>query len=102
VSSEVQLHPAAEQELKKAYLWYLERNATVAEAFRSEVDHAIRVVAESPARWPRLTKSIRRYVFPRFPFSLVYRVKPTHVEVIAIAHQKKRPGYWQPRQSSAT
>jgi plasmid stabilization system protein ParE len=97
VPVEVRLHPDAEQELRNAYLWYLERSSAVAESFIAEVDHAIGVVGDKPVRWPRLTKSLRRYVFPRFPFSLVYRVKPAYVEVIAIAHQKKRPGYWQHR-----
>lgn len=100
--AEVCLHPDAERELRSAFLWYLERNQTVAESFEAEVDHAIGVIAESPGRWPRLSKGARRYVFPRFPFSLVYRVKPTYVEVLAIAHQKKRPGYWQGRLPSAT
>jgi len=101
VPTEIRLHPDAEQELRNANLWYAERNATVAESFVAEVDHAIGVIGENPVRWPKLTKSVRRYVFPRFPFSLVYRVKPTYVEVIAIAHQKKHPGYWQQRLSSA-
>lgn len=97
MSAEVRLHPGAERELRSAYLWYLERSATVAESFEAEVDHAIGMVADSPERWPRYRSSLRRYVFPRFPFSLVYRVKPSYVEVIAIAHQKKHPNYWQKR-----
>ena len=95
--TEVVLHPVAEQELRSAYLWYLERNATVAGSFEAEVDHAVSVVAENPNRWPLLTESTRRYVFPRFPFTLVYRVNPSSVEILAFAHQKKRPGYWQGR-----
>ena len=102
VPTEIRLHPDAEQELRAAYLWYLERNPVVAESFTAEVDHAIGVIAESPGRWPRLSKSACRYVFPRFPFSAVYRVKPDHVEVLAFAHQKKRPGYWKERLPTAT
>jgi len=98
VPTEVRLHPDAEAELREAYLWYLERNSVVARSFTAEVDHAIGVVGDSPRRWPKLTATVHRYVFPRFPFSLVYRFKPSYVEVIAIAHQKKRPGYWQARQ----
>jgi toxin ParE1/3/4 len=97
VPTDVQIHPEAEHELRNAYLWYLERNATVADSFVGEVDHAIGVVAGNPDRWPKLAGSARRYVFPRFPFSLVYRVKQAYVEIIAFAHQKKRPGYWQGR-----
>lgn len=94
---EIRLHPSAEQELRAAYLWYLERNAIVAEALQLEIDHAMEVISESPNRWPRLTESERRYVLPRFPFSLVYRVKPQFVEVIAVAHQKRKPGHWSNR-----
>ena len=91
---EVRLHPSAEQELRAAYLWYLDRSIIVAEAFQFETDHAIEAISESPDRWPRLTESERRYVFPRFPFSLIYRVNSQFVEVISIAHQKRKPGYW--------
>ena len=97
MTTELRLHPAAEEELRNAYLWYLEADNRVAQAFTAEVDHAFEVVAEQPNRWPVLTESIRRYVFPRFPFTLVYREQSTYVEVVAVAHQKKRPGYWRNR-----
>jgi len=97
VPVEIRLHPDAERELRAAFLWYLDRNILVAEGFQSEVAHAIHMVAEDPNRWPKLNESMRRYVFPRFPFTLVYRSRPAHVEVIAIAHQKRRPGYWRSR-----
>ena len=89
MATEVRLHPAAERELRVAYLWYLERSSVVADSFEAEVDHAVKVVAEHPERWPLLTQSVRRYVFPRFPFTLVYRVTQAYVEIVAIAHQKK-------------
>jgi toxin ParE1/3/4 len=94
VPVETRLHPDAEAELRAAYLWYLDRSQIVAEAFQFEMDRAIQVISESPNRWPRLTESERRYIFPRFPFSLVYRVKPQLVEIIAVAHQKRKPNYW--------
>lgn len=92
--AEVRVHPAAEQELRSAYLWYLERSPVVADAFQLEVDHAVTIVAEAPDRWPRLTETARCYVFPRFPFALVYRKLRQYVEIIAAAHQKRKPGYW--------
>jgi toxin ParE1/3/4 len=36
-------------------------------------------------------------VFQRFPFSLIYRVTVEAIEVIAIAHHRRRPGYWMQR-----
>jgi plasmid stabilization system protein ParE len=78
-------------------VWYAERNFVAAVSFRAEAERAIVAIAESPTRWPKLTQSERRYIFPRFPFMLVYRVQPNFVEVIAIAHQKRKPDYWTKR-----
>ena len=95
--AEIRLHPDAERELRAAFRWYFDRNIMVAEAFRSESTHAVKTVAESPQRWPLIASHVRRYVFPRFPFSLIYRGNNELIEIIAIAHQKRRPGYWTER-----
>jgi len=94
VPAEVRFHPDARRELRATFLWYFDRNHLVAESFRLEAEHAIEAIAESPSRWPKLTGPERQYVFPRFPFTVVYRVNLGHLEVIAVAHQKRRPGYW--------
>ena len=91
--AEIRLHPDAERELRAAFLWYFDRNILVAEAFRSESIHAVNTVAESPQRWPLIANQVHRYVFPRFLFSMIYRGNNELVATIAIAHQKRRPGY---------
>jgi hypothetical protein len=32
-----------------------------------------------------------------FPFIVVYRTVPAGIQVIAIAHTSRRPGYWRKR-----
>lgn len=39
----------------------------------------------------------RRVLLKDFPFSLVYRVEPNGILVIAVAPHAKRPGYWRSR-----
>jgi hypothetical protein len=46
---------------------------------------------------PRHGRRARRYVFPLFPFSLVYHLRGDEVEVLAVAHGRRRPGYWRSR-----
>ena len=94
---EVSFHPEAVRELRAAFLWYFDRNPVVAQSFQAETEYAIEVVLENPRRWPRWGKSERKYVFPRFPFNLIYRVNLGVIEVIAVAHQKRKPGYWKKR-----
>jgi plasmid stabilization system protein ParE len=93
----IRFHPAAAQEAVSAYDWYAARDSTVAVAFRDELQHAVEAGARNPHTWPRHAQRTRRYVFPRFPFSLIYRVRGDEAEVIAVAHAKRRPGCWRSR-----
>lgn len=90
----VEFLPDAIIEAEAAYHWYAERNTTAARAFLLELTHAVEKIAEAPLRWPAFKYNTRRYIFPRFPFSLVYRIKTEIIEVIAVARQKRKPGYW--------
>jgi hypothetical protein len=38
--------------------------------------------------------SIRRRLIRRFPYALLYRVKPTEVRILAVMNLKRRPAYW--------
>jgi toxin ParE1/3/4 len=91
------IHPAALEEAKAALQWYLARNGAAAKNFAAELDRALDLVMESPARWPRGEQSTRKFVLQRFPFAIIYRAKEKTVEVLAIAHGHRRPFYWKER-----
>jgi hypothetical protein len=62
--------------------------------FAVEVERALAVIGENPRAWPGWPDAseeleIRRFLLSRFPFALAYRVI-----VLAVAHAKRRPGYW--------
>jgi hypothetical protein len=40
---------------------------------------------------------VRKRSLKRFPFTIVYEVTQTRIAVIAVAHQRQRPGYWRAR-----
>ena len=96
----VEFHPAARTELLTATDWYLERSSTAAAAFVREIEHAVQRIAENPERYPRTRGGQRRFVLVKFPFDLIYRILDQGVEIIAVAHHSRRPGYWLPRQST--
>jgi len=93
----LEIHPSALAELKSALTWYLERNETAAVKFAAEVDRAIRLVTESPTRWPTGEHGTRKVVLRRFPFAIVYREKQAAIQILAIAHGHRRPNYWKGR-----
>jgi toxin ParE1/3/4 len=93
----VEFHPAARTELTTATDWYLERSRSAAAEFVREVQHAVQRIAESPERYPVTRTGRRRFVLLNFPFDLVYRILEDRIEIIAVAHHSRRPGYWQRR-----
>ena len=93
----IELHPNALKEAESARAWYAERSVAASKAFVAELTHAVTKISDSPARWPKYHKETRRYFFPRFPFSLIYRIKGDRIEVIAVMHHRRKPGYWSKR-----
>src|SRR6266511_6154835 len=96
-SAAVRFHPAAAQEAESTYDWYAARSPEAAHGFREELGRAIAAIETSPRAWPRYGSRARRYVFPRYPFSLVYILLGEDIEVVAVAHGRRRPGYWRKR-----
>jgi toxin ParE1/3/4 len=94
-------HRAAQTELRQAILWY-ERERGVGEDLAAEVRRAFTAIERAPERWPVWPRHarVRRYVLRRFPFSILYTVHDSVALVLAVAHDKRRPGYWLGRLST--
>ena len=84
-------------EAEAAAHWYAERSPSAALAFSEELDAAESAIARLPEAWPPYEAGTRRYLLRRFPFSVVYRVEPTRIVVVAVAHARRRPSYWRSR-----
>jgi len=90
-------HPEASAELEEASLFYESRMAGLGKSFTAEVRRTVSFVQEFPDAGSPAGASYRRMIVPGFPYSLVYRRKPDSLVVLAVAHQRRRPGYWRRR-----
>ena len=94
----IQVLPEAEAEAREAFLWYFERSPLIADGFRTELFEAIDSLATTATTdWPEDEDGFRKYHLRRFPFTVMYEVVGQEVTVHAVAHQRRRPGYWQKR-----
>ena len=91
------VHPEAIAVARAAREWYEARNAEAAEAFMAELDAAIDRIEETPRQWPPYLAKTRRYLLRRFPFFVVFREADDRVRILAVAHARRRPGYWRGR-----
>ena len=96
-SFDVEVLPEAEAEVREAFLWYFDRSPIAANAFRIELFDAIDGLTTTAIDWPEDEDGTRRYHLRHFPYTVMYEVIDRQVTVFAIAHQRRRPGYWQDR-----
>lgn len=92
---EVRFHRLAAQEYRKARHWYDQRRPGLGAEFIAEVDRAIARIEAYPDRWPIFRGHHRRVRVQRFPYSIYYFVATgSRAHVLAVAHHRRRPGYW--------
>jgi toxin ParE1/3/4 len=98
---QIRFHRLAIREYEETRAWYERREEGLGVAFTDEVDRAIGRIAKSPTRWPVVFVRFRRVRLRRFPYVLYYHVVDDSLAlVLAVAHARRRPGYWRRRLSS--
>ena len=90
----VSFHEFAKVELIEAAQYYEGESAGLGQAFVTEVERCTDEIARHPEAGLVIRGSIRRRLIRRFPYALLYRVKPTEVRILAVMNLKRRPAYW--------
>lgn len=93
----LRLLAAAQAEYEEALAWYFARSARAAAGFEQAVEHGLRQIADTPLQSSPLDGRDRCYILRHYPYLLVYRVEDDGVLVVAVAHTRRRPGYWKRR-----
>ena len=87
----------ANQEVADAVQWYDEKAEGLGREFLDELDRVVRLVRAYPLMATQIEEEIRRFLFTRFPYSLIYGIDQETIVVIAVAHQHLEPRYWADR-----
>ena len=89
----------ASDEFSEAVRWYEARRPGLGGEFFDEVGAILTRIEANPEIGASISADgqTRRALVDRFPYQVVYRLKPTEIVIVAIAHVKRRPGYWKNR-----
>ncbi|WP_084481217.1 type II toxin-antitoxin system RelE/ParE family toxin [Ruania albidiflava] len=103
---ELRFHPEARAELLADVKWYDDREFGLGGRFGLAVRSAVDAAAQSPdswALWPGWDREpvVRSKGVGDFPYRVVYVVRNESLIVVAVAHTKRRPGYWRERVPAA-
>ena len=98
----VRFAPEAEVDLDDAVRWYERQRAGLGLALVAEVNEVVSGIE----RWPQLGALVpdvetaitsRRIPVRRFPYYVVWVVIDDLIYIVAVAHNRRRPGYWTQR-----
>jgi plasmid stabilization system protein ParE len=90
----VSFHELAKLELNEASAYYESESVGLGRAFITEVERCTDEIVRHPEAGLVVHGSIRRRLIRRFPYALLYRVKPTEIRILAVMNLKRRPAYW--------
>ena len=93
----IAIHPEAVLEAHAARVWYSARSPAAGRASLEELDRAVDRIGQAPDQWSPYGEGLRRYLLHRFPFSVIYRERDGEIVIIAVAHERRRPGDWKER-----
>lgn len=89
-------HRDIPEEVERTTRWYEKQRSGLGDEFVVVLDAVLARLEERPgvASVAPEDERARRVLLPRFPFALVFVELEDHFLVVAVAHLKRRPGYW--------
>jgi toxin ParE2 len=88
----VAFHPEAEAELASAAQYFESHVETLGLDFIVAVRRAPERILEFPDSGHPFGRRLRRTLVRGFPYGLLYRVEPSRIFIVAVAHLHRRPG----------
>ena len=102
MSKPVRPTEAAESEIRYYLRWYEGERPGLGDRLWSEIQDIFQLISDYPAAGsviPRIraVRGVRRFPLRRFPFFVIYREFDDYLEIVALAHHRRRPRYWRSR-----
>ena len=84
----------ARLELLDATAWYEECQKGLGRRFYKEVEGAEEAILQNPEFCRDVGCGCRRKILSRFPYGSIYRLRNDLIEIVAVMHLHREPGYW--------
>ena len=84
----------ARAEMAEAKCYYERQQRGLGMTFQHEATVSAKRILEQPLAWQVEIEPVRRYLFNRFPYKMLYVIRQERIIVLAVAHQHRNPDYW--------
>ena len=94
---EVRILAPAEAELLDAVTYYNGESEGLGYEFAAEARRTIARIIEHPNAWAPISKRTRRCRLNRFPYGILYQLRPETILIVAVMHLRREPEFWKTR-----
>ena len=84
-------------EVETARAYYENEVTGLGAAFVLTIYRSIDEIKRYPTASRLIKKPYRRFLTPRFPFGIIYRIEQDALYITAVSHLRKKPFYWNER-----
>lgn len=90
-----EIHSGAEEDYQVALVYYGARSGQSKLRFESEYESLVRRICDAPRMYAVVAPpDIRQARMRHFPYSVLFRETADGINIIAVAHSRRKPGYW--------
>ena len=92
----------AESDLRAAATWYEKMQPGLGDDFLLELTRRLEAVETHPYQFGReesnrTERDVRFCRLRRFPYRIVFEIRKSGIVILAVAHSRRRPGFWKRR-----
>lgn len=84
-------------EMIEASQFYENERTGLGYDFLKKIRKTVNYICTFPESGSPLNDELRKYTVMRFPYSVIYSIEANQIDIVAIAHQRRRPNYWEER-----
>lgn len=87
----------AEAEIDEAIAYFDEQREGLGDRFERDLSDTVRLLTEYPLTGKSLSKLVRKFPLHTFRYNVIYVLDGDEIAIVAVAHHRRRPGYWRGR-----
>ena len=92
-------HPDARAEFHQSARYYELQEPGLGRRFVEAVRTATHRVRERPAIYREIEPEVRQCRIVSFPYGIIFQETEGQIEILAVMHLHRKPGYWQERRT---
>ncbi len=90
----------AQAEIEYYLVRYESESVSLRDRLWDDIEAVTHLISEYPSigELVRRTRGrVRRFPLQHFPFFVIYRERADDLQIVALAHKRRKPTYWRPR-----